>query len=159
MSDTIAVDVVGPSYWSYMATVMAECLGDFLKEAKVEPAEIPPAVYEGAQEFFALVLQAAGDVFPENPPASINAYVIASDALRGVSKPYPATTQDLRVHLQEYSNFINALSKPHLLTEPEQIRLAGSLKEFFSRLAQDGETEVYERAVQFEPIPAGYRLT
>jgi hypothetical protein len=158
MSDTISVDVVGPSYWAYMATVMAECLNTFVQQEKVRPDEIPAAVYDGAKEFFALVLEAAGDVFPENPPASTNAYVIASEALRGASKPFPATSQALRAELERYSQFIDDLSEPRELTEAADIETAEALKRFFMHLAEDGEAEVYEHTVGFEPMPAGYRL-
>jgi hypothetical protein len=158
MSDTISVDVVGPSYWSYMATVMAECLDTFVEDEKIRPDEIPAAVYDGAKEFFALVLEAAGDVFPENPPASINAYVIASEALRGASKPFPATSQDLRSELERYSRFVDDLAEARRLTKVEDKETATALKRFFLHLAEDGEAEVYERSVRFEPMPAGYRF-
>lgn len=158
MSDTISVDVVGPSYWAYMATVMAECLKKFVEDEEVRPDDIPPAVYDGAKEFFDLVLEAAGDVFPENPPASTNAYVIASEALRGASKPFPATTQDLRAELERYSQFVDDLAEPRDLTGVADKEMAEALKRFFLHLAEDGEAEVYEHSVRFEPMPAGYRL-
>jgi len=158
MSDTISVDVVGPSYWAYMATVMAECLEKFVAEEEIRPDQIPPAIFDGAKEFFALVLEAAGDTFPENPPASINAYVIASEALRGASRPFPATSQDLRSELEEYSQFVDRLAEPQALTRVEDKEKAETLKKFFLHLAADGESEVYERSVRFEPMPAGYRV-
>ena len=158
MSGTIAGDIVGPSYWAFMATVMAECLDKFINDEEVTPSDIPEGIYDGAKEFFDLVLEAAGDKFPENPPASINAYVIATDALRGSLKPFPTTSQDLKIKLERYAKFVRRLAKPRPLTNHEAVETATSLREFFLSLAQDGEAEMYERSIQAEPLSTGYRL-
>jgi hypothetical protein len=67
-----------------MATVMAEKLQGISESRRVMASQIPAGVYHDALEFYRLVLEAAGDNTPVNPPASINAYALASDALRTV---------------------------------------------------------------------------
>ena len=103
MSQTMSVGVVGPSHWVYMATVMAECLENVARTNRIEPNEIPVGVYWDALEFSGLALQATGDAVPDNPPASINAYVIAADALRRSSRDLPRTREDIDHRLEEYA--------------------------------------------------------
>ncbi|HEX8846977.1 MAG TPA: hypothetical protein VF791_20205 [Pyrinomonadaceae bacterium] len=158
MSDTISVDIVGPSYWAFMATVMAECLEKYVNEQKVTPSDIPEGVFEGAEEFFSLALDAAGNARPGSPPASISAYVFATDALRGSLHSFPTTDQELQAKLEKYAAFLKSLTKPHSLTEESDVETATTLRDFFFRLAQDGEIEVYERSVKAEPLPTGYRF-
>jgi hypothetical protein len=150
MSDTISVDVVGPSYWAYVATVMAECLEEATRSKQVRVGLVPRGVYSDAKEFFRLVLQSVGNGVPDNPPASLNAYVIAADALRNSSDSFPRTREELGQRLAHYSELIDHLGQPRNLTT-EEIEIATSLKEFFERLAQAGESEVYERTVDLEP--------
>src|SRR5260370_42002212 len=84
MSQTVSVGVVGPSHWAYMASVMAEKLQQMRNAKQTGPDQIPVGVYRDAQEFYRLVLEAAGDRTPLNPPASINAYALDADPLRAV---------------------------------------------------------------------------
>jgi hypothetical protein len=159
MSETISVGVVGRSYWVYMANVMAEYLGQIIQAKRIQSrlAEIPQGVYKDAQEFFRLVLQAVEPGFSENPPASTNAYMIAADSLRGSSTPIPETDPELEMRLKQYQFFIERLQEPHRLNSDE-LNTAQALHDFFVRLAQDGESEVYERSVCSVTQPSGLRF-
>src|SRR5580704_1412968 len=84
MSQTVSLGVVGPSHWAYMASVMAEKLQHVANAKQTVVGQIPVGVYRDAREFYRLVLEAAGDGTPVNPPASINAYALAADAVRAV---------------------------------------------------------------------------
>src|SRR5436309_2500997 len=100
MSDTISVDVVGPSHWAFVATVMADCLEEVARLRSTRSDLVPKRVYSDAKEFFRLVLQSVGSGVPDNPPASLNAYVIAADALRNSSNSFPQTRQELGTRLE-----------------------------------------------------------
>jgi len=150
MSETMSIGVVGPSHWSYMACVMAERLKKIGTLRKVERENVPKGIYTDVREFFHLVLQAVDDVLPDNPPASINAYVIALDAMTGAFQPLPIprTRHELKNCFEEYSRFTEALEQPHTLNDQE-VQTAKSLEKFFLKLHQDGESEAYAHRVQF----------
>ena len=151
MSQTISVGVVGPSYWSYMATVMAECLEKIIQVKRIESGDLPKGVYNDAHRFFSLVLQAAGNTLPENPPASINAYVIAADAVRSFQSA-PQTRQELEKCLEHYLRFTDGMQQLHDLNK-EEVKTAEGLRKFFLWLQQQGEAEVSKRSVHFEAPP------
>ena len=158
MSQTVSIGVVGPSYWSYMSAVMAERLEKEIRTKLVEPEDVPKSVYKSALRFFRLVLQAAGDTIPENPPASLNAYVIATKAVKESSKPLPKTDQELETCLRGYLDFVERLQKPRKLTK-EELETAKALQKFFLQLKQQGEAEAYESYSQFqEPTVMRYRF-
>jgi hypothetical protein len=138
-----------------MATVMAECLENVARTNRIEPNEIPVGVYWDALEFSGLALQATGDAVPDNPPASINAYVIAADALRRSSRDLPRTREDIDHRLEEYAGFLRTLETPRELNQKES-ETVKSLRTFFSRLKEEGESEAYEKAVYLEPVPMGF---
>lgn len=151
MSDTLSIDVVGPSYWTYMATVMADCLEQISSSKQVRANNIPSGVYRDAKSFFKLVMQSVGKDLPENPPASLNAYVIAAYAVKESSDQELKTLDSLEEVLDDYSKLLNRLDKPGKLKEHE-IDTARDLQQFFRELAQAGEAEIYERTVDyFEP--------
>jgi hypothetical protein len=157
MSETMSVGVVGPSHWAYTATVMAECLGEFIKEKRVFANEIPKGVFLDAKDFFKLVLQAIRGSIPDNPPASINAYAIATDVVCNVSS-VPSDQKQLDDLLSGYANLVVGLASEHELND-EELKKIVSLKEFFDRLARDGENEMYEQAIHFEPnSTVGFRV-
>jgi hypothetical protein len=157
MSDTLSVDVVGPSYWTYVATVLAECLERVAKTGRVQPDLVPKPVYKDVKEFFRLVLQSVGDEVPDDPPASLNAYAIAAEAIRRSSMQSPATREALGARLSEYARLVNRLSKPGELKENE-LEAVKSLQGFFVRLAQEGEAEVYETTFDLEPPFVAFSL-
>ena len=133
MSQTISVGVVGPSYWTYMATVMWRRLRKIASARRIETGSIPQGVYTSAQEFFLLVLQGVSDTLAENPLASINAYIIASDVARESSPHVRQTRQDLTKCLEDYSSFINSLANPRELNA-EEVETVKSLEKFFLKL-------------------------
>lgn len=157
MSETISVGVVGPSHWSYMAAVMAQRLGVVVERRRLEAGDIPKGVYLDAKKFFHLVLEEVDGEPPENPPASINAYVIAADAVRG-AQSVPAA-QDVKQSLREYSGLLSGLQTPRDLTVDE-LNTAGALRRFFLQLRKAGQIEAYERRIRFEePSPRMRYLT
>jgi hypothetical protein len=153
MSQTISVDVFEPGYWSYMAAVMAEQLQETIQLRRIDPERIPKGVYRDALQFFGLVLGAVGDSAPENPPASINAYLVAADVVRGSSRPTPISRQDLKALLGKYSSFVDALARSRQLGEEEVVTAIG-VKEFFEQLHREAEASEYERVVRLDRVPA-----
>lgn len=158
MSRTIPSDVASASYWSYMAGMMAQQLESIIHSGEVRSNEILKGVYTGALEFFTLVLPAAGDGVPEDPLASMNAYVIAADALRGSLGNSTMAREELNTYLGQYSTFVNDLLRSRVLTA-EEIATAKNLRRFFVRLEKDGEAEVYEDVLYLaDPSLAGIIL-
>jgi hypothetical protein len=157
VSETISVGVVGPSHWSYMAAVMAQRLEAVVERRRLEARDIPLGVYLDAKKFFDLVLQEVGGGPRENPPASINAYVIAAHAVRE-AQSMPAA-QDVKPSLEEYSRLLLGLQQPRDLTVDE-LNTAGALRKFFLQLRKAGQVEAYERRIRFEePSPRMRYLT
>lgn len=131
MSETTSIAAVGPSYWIFMATVMAARLESFIERQQVISEEIPEGVYKGVTYFFELVMGAAGEKRPKSPPPSINAYLVATDALRGSLRPFPETNRDLLARLDRYSTFIKGLGHSHPITDADELETAASLRDFF----------------------------
>ena len=157
MSDTISGDVVGPSYWAYMATVMANCLEEISRSKEVRPEDVPQGVYRDAKKFFQLVMESVEKNLPENPPASLNAYVIAAYAVKDSSQDELRTLDDLGHRLKAYSQLLDRLGKAHKL-DGQDVQTAKNLQRFFRELAEAGETQIYERTVDyFEPALSSYR--
>jgi hypothetical protein len=148
MSQTMSIGVTGPSHWSFMAGVMADRLQKIATLGRVEAGVIPGGIYNDARQLLRLVLQAADDGIPDNPPASINAYVIALDAMKGVSQSLPKTRRELKERLDEYLAFVCSLREQRTLAGKE-VDIAKSLAQFFQKLHEDGESEAYERRVYF----------
>ena len=158
MSQTISIGVVGPSHWSYMATVMSERLARAVHTKKLSPSDIPVGVYRDAVEFANLALQAAKGGLPDNPPASMNAYVIAADLVRSTSNQLAKTRADIDQCLGTYAEFLAKIVEPFDLNDAE-VRTAEALRRFFLRLKQEGESQSYESAVYFEqPFAGSLRL-
>lgn len=155
MSQTISVDVVGPSHWTYMATVMAECLEHIAKAGQVGLNAVPAGVHQDALRFSNLALQATGTSVPDNPPASLNAYVIASDALLRSSQELSQTRDCIDFQLKRFEAFLEALQTPRDLDDDDK-QLVDSLRTFFVRLKEEGESEAYTRTMYLEPVPTGY---
>jgi hypothetical protein len=157
MSDTVSVDVVGPSYWAYMAAVMGECLEIISAKREVGAVHLPKGVYQDARRFFSLVMQSVQDNVDGNPPpGSMNAYAIAAYAVKESSAQPPSKLEELDDRLKEYSDLLTVLEHPKTLTEAEA-EIAKSLSRFFRRLAELGESEIYEKTVDLEPALTSYR--
>jgi len=153
MSQTVSVGVVGPSHWAYMASVMAERLQQIRNAKQTAAAQIPAGVYRDAREFYRLVLEAAGDGTPGNPPASINAYALAADAVRAARAD--ASRADVEETLGRQKALLDKLQQPGGLNEAELDTLS-SLHAFFLWLKQEGESDAYERGVGYE-LPVGFK--
>jgi hypothetical protein len=57
--------------------------------------------------------------------------------------------------LEEYAGFLRTLETPRELNQKES-ETVKSLRTFFSRLKEEGESEAYEKAVYLEPVPMGF---
>ena len=153
MSKTVSVGVVGPSHWAYMASVMAEKLGRMREAGQITPAQIPAGVFRDARHFFHLVLDAAGDHTPVNPPASVNAYVLAADAVRAAHAD--ASRAEVEQTLEKQNALLDTLEQERELSDDEVATLS-SLQAFFLWLKQEGESEAYVRGVGDE-LPVGLK--
>ena len=153
MSKTVSVGVVGPSHWAYMASVMAAKLQQMVDAKRTLDGQIPVGVYRDAREFYKLVLEAAGDDTPANPPASINAYVLAADAVRAARAD--ASRADVEQTLGSQYTLLNNLQRSSVLSEDE-LKTLSSLRAFFLWLKEEGESEAYERGVGYE-LPAAFK--
>ena len=153
MSKTVSVGVVGPSHWAYMASVMATKLQKMVDAKRTLADQIPVGVYRDAREFYRLVLEAAGDDTPANPPASINAYVLAADAVRAARAD--ASRADVEQTLGSQYTLLNNLQRSSVLSEDE-LKTLSSLRAFFLWLKEEGESEAYERGVGYE-LPAAFK--
>ena len=153
MSQTVSVGVVGPSHWAYMASVMVKKLQEIVdtKESAAHP--IPPGVYRDAQELYRLVLEAAGDATPVNPPASINAYALAADAVR--AQRADASRAEVKQTLEKQKALLDDLQRARAFSE-EELETLASLQAFFLWLKQEGESEAYERGVGYD-LPVGFK--
>ncbi len=154
MSQTVSVGVVGPSHWAYMASVMAEKLQQIATAKEITAARIPPGVYHDAQEFYRLVLEAAGDGTPLNPPASVNAYALAADAVRAVRAD--ASRAEVEETLGRQKALLEDLNEPRKLNA-EELETLSSLQSFFLWLKQEGESDAYERGVGYE-LPVALKV-
>ena len=157
MSLTTSIGVVGPSHWIYMASVMADRLARILKAKRVEAHDMPAGIHEDVQKFFRLVRQGAGNALADNPPASINAYVIASDAIRVVSPSLPKSRQKRGDYFEHYADFIRGLRRPHQL-KADELKKARDLRKFFLHIKQEGESEAYTNAFHSDEQPSGFPL-
>jgi hypothetical protein len=155
MSMTITVGVFGPEYWSYMAQVMACQLDKAIKAKRIEPDSFPRGVYYEAKKFFSLVHGALeyGKNIP-SPPASINAYAIASEAVKEVSPASHLSLEQLNEELKDYADFVDSLTESRAL-DSESEKIAEMLRDFFYQLAEEGDNEVYRTRADFEEDSIG----
>ena len=154
MSQTVPVDVVGRTYWAYVASAMAEGLGQMLQHG-AEGSVIPRRVYTDAQEFFRLALEAAGDAVPSNPSASIANYLIAAGAMPAQKEPVDRPA--LETFLKEYAQFLQRLQLGKPLRSDDS-KVAHELQQFFVQVQEEAEAEAYDKIVQFEPPRTGLRI-
>jgi hypothetical protein len=152
---TISVGVFGPEYWSYMAKVMARQLDKTIEAKWIDAESFPKGVYYEAQKFFSLVNGALeyGKI-PNNPSASINAYAIASQAVKGVSTASQLSLEKLNKELEVFATFVDSLTESRAL-DSEAEKNAEMLRDFFYQLAEEGDNEVYRTRIDFEPDSIG----
>lgn len=140
MSRTPSIGVVGPSYWLYMAALTADCLEKVVRRKRIEFGVLQKGVHLDVLEFFRLVLPAAGELLPENPPASINAYIIAAKIVRKITPSATITHQEIEEIFKRYLQFCDRLQVPADLTD-EEVETAENLRKFFIQLCREGENE------------------
>ena len=154
MSQTVSAGVVGPSYWAYMAFIMAECLGEIAGAQCFEPADIPRGVYSDAQRFFHLILEVLGDGGPpRNLAESNNTFLMAAEVAKKSSYSAPTTGQELEDLLKGYASFLDGLSAPRDHLTQEEAALAKDLQAFFSHLHEWGAAERHVRSVRTPALP------
>lgn len=156
MSRTMSTGVVGPSYWSYMAAVMAGRLSNIIQAKSIKEGDIPTGVYKDSVAFFDLALQATNNFLPANPPASVNAFTIAVEVVKNSVSSVPS--EEIESYLEKYHRFVNNLHDPRNLNE-EELEVARSLRMFFLKLQQAGEFETHKRMVQSDMPSARYCLS
>ena len=151
MSRTMAVGVVGPSHWAYMAKVMAEALNKAVQKSLLVKTDIPAGVLFDAAHLSRLILEEArfrqGGEVPSNPPATINAYVIAQKAVERVVGYYPKKTEtELLLHgCRLITDFF--ADKFCSLGDETTLQGAAFMANFFSELCKMGEEEGGDRGL------------
>lgn len=155
MSHTPSVGVVGPSHWTYVASVMADGLREIVSSRAVRET-LPEGILGAAEEFFSLALESAAGRVTKNPPASMANFLIASEALSTPQTQLDRPSAKAR-QLRTYRSFIGRLRRRGRLT-PSEIEQAGELQKFFARLREAGESEAYEARVAFAAPPTTLRM-
>ena len=97
-------------------------------------------------EFFALALRPTRAFVPADPSASLNAYAIATDAIR-ITAQDQSNREAIRHSLKECAIFSRSLTKPRRLTSKE-LKRAQDAQMFFQQLYSLGEAEAYANAVR-----------
>src|SRR5215469_6863116 len=110
MSISLPVGVEGPSHWSYMASKLAHCIDQAINQKEIEKDLVPKGVFIDATEFFNLVLRAIKYSVPADPSASLNAYAIATDAIR-VGLGDQGDSKVIQNSLRHYAAFSRSLIK------------------------------------------------
>jgi hypothetical protein len=149
MSWAPSIGVVGASYWSYMASVLANTLGLAIKERKVNPSLLPEGVYRDAKEFFNRAVGESGG--EQRTPARMNAYVVAVDAVWD-SAHSVRTSEEVQNLLRDYSSLLTRFREAGPLSEAE-LKTAEQLRQFFISLSQAGDADAYVDHVRFDPPP------
>ena len=153
VSKTASVGVVGPGYWLYVSSILARRLTSIIDKGNIVGDEIPVGILTGAKRFLDMALDAVAEGVPANPPASINAYQIAGNALHAATSN-GETPSDLPGALKSYVELLPRLRTPGSLSESERARV-GQLRAFFEQLRDEGVTETYENVA--EPMLPMYR--
>lgn len=146
---TKLIGVVGPSQWSYIASRLAAILDVIITTRRIKKETVPDAVYLDAKEFFSLI-QAAHTGNPVNPPASFNAYDLATEAICSVYDPPPQTSREVERKVEQYITFFGKLQQPRRLLK-EDVVIARSMKKFLEQIWRDGEAEAYQNGVRDLP--------
>jgi hypothetical protein len=130
-----------------MAKELARIIGGIVVQKRVDVNSVPNSLYIDAKEFFELVSQYLEEGVPRNPPASANAYMIATRAIRIASQPQSRAA--IRQSLGDYLKFFNNIKKAGALDE-SQLEIAVSLQKFLDQLYRDGQAESYVERVKFK---------
>lgn len=149
MSETISVGVVGPSHWVYMAKVMAEVLGKVVQNPRLVIVDIPVGVLHGAVQFSKLVLEGVEPFSSPNPPASLNAFVMAKKVMEKITGHYPDQREVGQLlwgcrAIVGLTRFTCSISK---FNHPEIFQALGFMAKFFYKLSEMGEEERFEKVM------------
>ncbi len=142
MSGTIGV--VGPSYWSYVAAVMAEVLRVAVQKNSLKKTDIPTGVLADALRFSKLVLEKFELPASSNPPATLNAYIMAMKVTERVTGRYRGAP------LLAGCRLIVDLERVDGLSGSEILPTIDFMARFFLELHKMGEEERYEKAMAGE---------
>lgn len=156
MSETLSVGVVGPGYWGFTASAMADHLEHVVREKSTDPDGVLPGVYRNAKRFFSSVLEATEEAMPDNPCATLANYKIATDTVMECLQPAPTDRAQVNQHLVHYAEFLERLMALRAL-EPDELKIATEVRDFFAQLARDGEEEDYLEAVRFDVPQLGLK--
>ncbi len=145
MSKTLAIGVVGPSHWAYMARVMAEVLNRAVQKSCLVKTDIPVGVLYDAAQLSGLILEEAmfqetASLVPSNPPATINAYVIAKRAVGRVIGHYP-NKKDTKLLISGCRLVVDFANQSGKWRNPEALRIIDFMSKFFHELSKMGEEE------------------
>lgn len=149
MSENLLIGVVGPSFWSYTASIMADHLRHVIEQKATDPDHLLKGVFFSASEFFEGVLEAVGEVISINPCASLANYKIATDAILECTHPQLQNSAQIDDRLLKYSEFLRKLEDKRQLSDDELI-VSQEMYQFFIQLEQAGEEETYSEAVGFD---------
>jgi hypothetical protein len=140
-----------------MAALLAERLARVIAANEIRTNDIPLAARSDAEKFFMLARAGAGKSLSENASASISAFVIASDVLRMTERSPLESREEVLWHLDEFDRFLQQVEEPRTLTG-EELRVAEKLRNFFVRLQEEGEAELYAESIHGEEQPYGFPL-
>jgi hypothetical protein len=147
----------GVSHWTYMAALLAERLARVIAAREIRSDDIPLAARSDAEKFFTLARAGAGESLSENASASISAFVIASDVLRMTERSALESRKEVLRHLDEFDTFLKQVEEPRTLTGRE-LSVAEKLQNFFLRLQEEGEAELYAESIHGEEQTYGFPL-
>lgn len=124
-------DITSPSYWSYMALVMARRFDRFVRDGYTDIKDIPLGVLDEAKRFFSIIFDGKGENGkpPKNPEESSNIELIATRVMPQI----PKTLREVDLKLKEYAGFIDKIGTRREL-ERDETETAKELIQFFTNL-------------------------
>jgi hypothetical protein len=172
MSQTISIGVVGPRYWSFMASRMADCLETVVQQGWLQQGSFPRNVLADALRFFDLVRQeltgitgtsrSSEQIALRNPEATFRAYELAQRAMNTLTsqgshqQEISADRSDaLAGYAERACELLKLIDNSQVPTrlESEQVDTAKALIRFFRQLNANGEAEAYKERVAFGSTP------
>jgi hypothetical protein len=137
VSYTLSIGVVGAGYWSYIALIMAICLGRITYSG----VHIPLNILFDARKFFNIVLKTkTNDTTFDNPPARACAHNLAWEVLNSCDGLRSKTEKQANNYFQKFAALLEKLSKKRVKKplSSEELKTAEELQKFFATLYQLG---------------------
>lgn len=132
---------------SFVACAVAEGLKEFIKEKRIIPNKIPPAVIPAAIDFLNCAAEATLPKIPINPVKTAKAYCLAMEIILGIHKFKSREKMDRRLQiytfLMEKTDFQSSCQ-----IFDRNIQLFQELVKFFEKLQQITESKIFERFYQ-----------